>query len=148
MAFVKILVRSVIMTLIGAGILALYQINNGLFDPLRYTVSVIILALVCLALNGVEHYWKSHRAAQKTGRMRWQAIHVGLEKDGFLIQGLDVWNEDWRKVDTPSLKLPHPEHTQQRHTYQVYEIGPAERPVRFAAGELSNGVWGFYIPTV
>lgn len=87
MAFVKILVRSVIMTLIGAGILALYQINNGLFDPLRYTVSVIILALVCLALNGVEHYWKSHRAAQKTGRMRWQAIYVGLEKDGFLFKG-------------------------------------------------------------
>lgn len=148
MAFVKILFRSVIMTLIGASVLALYQINNGLFDPLRYSASVIVLALICLALNGVEHYWKSHRAAQKKDRIGWQAIHVGLEKDGLLIQGLDVWNEDWRQTDAPSLKLPHPQHTQQRHTYQIYEIGPVDRPVRFAAGELSNGVWGFYIPTV
>ncbi len=65
MAIGKVLIRTVIMTVIGASVLALYQINNGLFDPLRYSVSVVILALVCLALNGIEHYWKSRRATQK-----------------------------------------------------------------------------------
>jgi len=29
--------------------------------------------------------------------------------------------------------------------FNIYEVGPKGRPVRFAAGELSNLVWGFYI---
>jgi hypothetical protein len=28
----------------------------------------------------------------------------------------------------------------------VYEIGPVDSPVRFAAGEFSDGLWGFFIP--
>jgi hypothetical protein len=42
--------------------------------------------------------------------------------------------------------LRHPTYPNQTHQYDIYEIGDAERPVRFAAGELSNGVWGFYVP--
>lgn len=65
MAIGKGLVRTVIMTLIGASGLALYQINNGLFDPLRYSVSVIALALTSFAIEMIEQYWKSRRATQK-----------------------------------------------------------------------------------
>lgn len=65
MAIGKVLVRTVIMTLIGAAILALYQINNGLFDALRYSGSVIVLALTGFAMNMIEHYWKSRRATNK-----------------------------------------------------------------------------------
>ncbi|ADU12181.1 membrane-bound proton-translocating pyrophosphatase [Asticcacaulis excentricus CB 48] len=65
MAIGKVLVRTVIMTLIGASILALYQINNGLFDALRYSGSVIVLALTGFVMNMIEHYWKSRRATQK-----------------------------------------------------------------------------------
>ncbi len=28
----------------------------------------------------------------------------------------------------------------------IDEVGSIDDPVRFAAGELSHGVWGFYVP--
>ena len=28
----------------------------------------------------------------------------------------------------------------------VYEMNGADGPIRFAAGEFSNGVWGFFVP--
>jgi hypothetical protein len=42
--------------------------------------------------------------------------------------------------------LPHPAHPHQSHRYDIYDIGDGWNPVRFAVGELSNGVWGFYVP--
>ncbi len=76
----------------------------------------------------------------------WQAIHVGLEDDGFAIEQLEVWKHTWRRTSEPPLDLPHPSHPSQTHTYRIYEIGDPTHPVRFAAAELSNGVWGFYVP--
>ena len=38
--------------------------------------------------------------------------------------------------------------TNQIHTFYVDEIGNARSGVRFAATELSDGVWGFYVPKV
>lgn len=52
-----------------------------------------------------------------------------------------------RVVRCPALQLPHPSYPNQFHTFEVVEIGSLDRPVRFAVGELSNGVWGFYVPT-
>jgi hypothetical protein len=72
----------------------------------------------------------------------WRVAHIGFEKDGFRLNGLDVWALPWRKVDAPPVELPHPAYPDQRHFYDVYEVGLGA--VRFAAGEVSNGVWGFY----
>jgi len=44
------------------------------------------------------------------------------------------------------MQLPHPSHRHRRHRFDIYEIGSLDHPVRFAAGELSNGAWGFYVP--
>jgi hypothetical protein len=77
----------------------------------------------------------------------WGCVHVGFQGDGPTIGGLDVWKETWRALDSDFVELPHPAHPNQVHRYWIYEIGDTAKPVRFAAGELSNGVWGFYVPT-
>ncbi len=76
----------------------------------------------------------------------WRFAWVGFYIDDITIGGLHVWKHEWRSVETASLRFPHPNYPNQIHRYDVYEIGDIARPVRFAASELSNGVWGFYVP--
>jgi hypothetical protein len=76
----------------------------------------------------------------------WRDVHVGFANDGLLIEDIDVWRHKWRKVGLPALELPHPAYPNQLDYFDVYEIGAPRTPVRFAAGELSAGVWGFYVP--
>ena len=76
----------------------------------------------------------------------WAVAHIGFERDKPTIGGLEVWNHKWRRVETPRIRLPHPAYPKQMHDYDIYEIGDEAQPVRFAASELSNGVWGFYVP--
>lgn len=71
----------------------------------------------------------------------WRNIHVGIEGDSLRINGLAIWRQEWRPAGADSLELPHPSHRHQRHRFDVYD----NNQVRFAAGELSNGVWGFYV---
>jgi hypothetical protein len=77
----------------------------------------------------------------------WRDFHVGFEDDGLTIEGADVWRQVWRPTRAPALQMHHPSYPNQLHTFEVVEIGSLDRPVRFAVGELSNGVWGFYVPT-
>jgi hypothetical protein len=78
----------------------------------------------------------------------WRDVHVGFEDDGLEIGGVEVWKHKWRATGEPHLNLPHPSYPNQTHPYRIYEIGDAGHSVRFAAGELSNGVWGFYVPEI
>jgi hypothetical protein len=77
--------------------------------------------------------------------MAWAVKHIGFESDGLKIGGLNVWEEEWRPVGS-RVDLPHPAYPNQIHPYDIYEIGDEASPVRFAAGELSAGVYGFYVP--
>lgn len=74
----------------------------------------------------------------------WRAVHVGVESDGVKIGGLEVWRQKWRAAGL-SVELPHPAYPTQVHRFDVYDIGEPMHAVRIAAGELSNGVWGFYV---
>ncbi|MXN47765.1 hypothetical protein GR138_21400 [Shinella kummerowiae] len=76
----------------------------------------------------------------------WREVHVGFEGDDLRIGKIEVWRQDWRRTAEDAVQLPHPSYQNQRHRFDIYEAGPDLSPVRFAAGELSNGVWGFYIP--
>ncbi len=78
--------------------------------------------------------------------MAWRDVHCGTEQDGLTINGVDVWGSKWRRTKDPTIKLPHPQHPGLLCGYHVYEIGDVNHPVRFAAGELSYGAWGFYVP--
>lgn len=74
--------------------------------------------------------------------MDWVVAHIGVEADGVMLSGVDIWEADWRPTDEPPILLPHPSYPTQIHTFRVFEA----KGVRFAACELSNGVWGFYVP--
>lgn len=76
----------------------------------------------------------------------WREAAIGFSIDEIRLGGLNVWNEEWRKVDVSPVTLPHPAYPKQMHDYEIWEIGPRDKPVRFAAAELSNSVWGFYLP--
>ena len=76
----------------------------------------------------------------------WSVVHIGFDGDDVLIGGLEVWRHAWRRVGAESVDLQHPAYPNQIRQYDVYEIGEGDGSLRFAAGELSNGVWGFYIP--
>lgn len=77
---------------------------------------------------------------------KWREAAIGYGIDSIEVGGLDVWKEEWRSVDAPEVMLPHPAYPKQIHSYKIYEIGDARHPVRFATAELSNQVWGFYVP--
>lgn len=76
----------------------------------------------------------------------WRAVHVGFENDGLMIGNLNIWNHQWRSLGQPVIWLPHPAHRTQMHDYEAFEAGDGADRTRFAAQELSNGVWGFYVP--
>lgn len=77
----------------------------------------------------------------------WQPVHIGFERDGVTIGGVEIWKHAWRRIEKEAVPLPHPSYPDQRHWFDIYEAGPLDRPIRFAASELSNGVWGFYVPS-
>ena len=78
----------------------------------------------------------------------WSWIHIGFEGDAVSINGIKPWNHtgEWKKIQAKHIIVPHPSYPQQRHGAFIYEITLNGKATRFAAAELSNGVWGFYIP--
>lgn len=75
----------------------------------------------------------------------WEAVHVGTADDGLVLGGLPVWSLPWlEEAGGPPVALPHPAHPAQRHAFTIYTIDEGSQVARFAAAELSNGVWGFY----
>jgi hypothetical protein len=77
-------------------------------------------------------------------RQQWRARHIGFERDGLILDGLDVWGNQWRRLGTATFELPHPAHPKELHRFEIYEAGDGAQARQFAASELSNGVWGFY----
>lgn len=76
----------------------------------------------------------------------WRVRHIGFERDRLVINGVDVWAVPWQTLDATGVELPHPAHPRELHRFSVYEANDGRRDIRFAAAELSNGVWGFYTP--
>lgn len=75
----------------------------------------------------------------------WRFVSIGFEGDPTDIGGVDPWNVEWVSLHE-RITVAHPQYPNQRHAMNVYVVGGADPPVRFAAGEFSNGVWGFYVP--
>lgn len=75
----------------------------------------------------------------------WRLACVATEADRVEVRGVNLWDRQWMSAGGEVL-VAHPQHPTQRHTMTVYELSGADGPVVFAAGELSNGVWGFFVP--
>jgi hypothetical protein len=75
----------------------------------------------------------------------WKHLAIVSEGSPVLIGGQDAWRHEWRSIAVPPITVRHPSYPAQRHQMFVYEL-EVHPPLRFAAGEYSNGVWGFYVP--
>ena len=96
-------------------------------------------------MSAVLHTWRQTFHVDLSKGWNFQAI-VG-EGDAFVVAERDMWGVDWVPVDVGSVVVAHPSFPKQRHHVHVYQVGGAEPPEFFAAGEFSNGAWGFYLPT-
>ena len=76
----------------------------------------------------------------------WEFVSIGFENDQVLLDGLSPWQLEWHELDETPIIVAHPSYPSQRHSMEVYELHANSKIVKFAAGEFSNGVWGFYIP--
>ena len=81
--------------------------------------------------------------------VRWRFVPESGQSD-LEIGGLRVWKHKWRSTGEPAVHLPPPRYglTFTTHAFHIYEIGDISHPVRFAAGEISNGGWEFYVPEI
>ena len=73
----------------------------------------------------------------------WQFVGATPEGRCFIIDGLDVWKHKWR--DTKERAQVKDPNYHEDFTFDIYEIRHGDRVVAFAAGEFSNGLWGFYV---
>lgn len=77
----------------------------------------------------------------------WEYLAAVTEGAAVLIAGVDPWGADWAAVPVGSVVVADPVHPNQQHSMSAYRLVGVEPVVLFAAGEFSNGVWGFYEPS-
>jgi hypothetical protein len=75
----------------------------------------------------------------------WRLVGIGSEGLEVSIGGINPWAYEWQSTGE-TIEVPHPSYPLQRHMLEVWRTETSV-PTRFAAGELSNGVWCFYEPT-
>lgn len=76
----------------------------------------------------------------------WRLVSIGLHGHATRVGGVDPWTAAWGP-SRGTIVVAHPSYPAERHVMHVYELAGTDPPVRFAAGEFSNGVWGFFAPT-
>jgi hypothetical protein len=75
----------------------------------------------------------------------WTYVGHCVESQAFLVEGIDVWSHEWTDVPGLVAEVKDPLYAQD-YRFPVYEILSAGRVIRFAAGEYSACVFGFYVP--
>ena len=60
-----------------------------------------------------------------------------------MIDGVDVWQNKWTHDVLEKVAVTDPRYGQTHH-FTTWEIAVQGKKIRFAAGEFSNCVWGFY----
>jgi hypothetical protein len=75
----------------------------------------------------------------------WRLVAIGTGNDPVTLRGHELWKQKWlRRADEP-ITIAHPSYPAERHQMFVYQLRDAPTVV-FAAGEFSNGIWGFFEP--
>jgi hypothetical protein len=75
----------------------------------------------------------------------WRFVSIGPEGQPTDIAGVNPWQVKWTATGGRII-VAHPQYPSQQHVVFVYEVTGSAPPIRFAAGEFSNGVWGFFVP--
>lgn len=76
----------------------------------------------------------------------WKSCGIVFSNQPIDVDGVNPWPLKWIDTGRPQARLPHPAYPHQRHEMNIYQVKAGGRTITFAAGELSNGVWGFYLP--
>jgi hypothetical protein len=77
----------------------------------------------------------------------WTFGAMALEGDPVDLAGVSPWSADWVPVAVGNVTVSHPSYPRQRHELSVYKLASPAPTAFFAAGEFSNGVWAFYLPS-
>lgn len=64
----------------------------------------------------------------------------------FDLDGLNPWEYEWEHSEPERIVVAHSAYPAQRHEIDVWVIRAPDRVVRFAAGEMSNLAWAFFVP--
>ena len=74
----------------------------------------------------------------------WKFIGSGMDSASFFINEVDVWKHEWVAIPGGNAQVKDPLYGQD-FTFDVWSIPSAPSVPRFAAGEFSNCMWGFYL---
>lgn len=74
----------------------------------------------------------------------WQFAGSSKEGEAFEIKGVNVWGRGWQVSPGEEAHVHDPVYGQ-RFVFKVYTIQDGDQTIEFAAGEISNGEWGFYV---
>jgi len=75
----------------------------------------------------------------------WKFIKVIASGEPFFINGIGIWEHNWKDTDQTILILD-PIY-QRPYTMPIYEVVEG-RMIMFATTEFSNGMWGIYVPVL
>ena len=75
----------------------------------------------------------------------WIYVTGGRELTPVKVDGLDVWKHDWTALGGDPVSVKDPVNGQ-AFRFPIYTMTDGRRTVTFAAGEFSNGMWGFFQP--
>ncbi|MFN3152876.1 hypothetical protein [Bremerella sp.] len=75
---------------------------------------------------------------------RWVFLSAGPEGAPLELDGIRIWQHQWQRVAEHHVEVIDPQYGQ-THKFDIYEIHCDGKTIRFAAGEFSASVWGFYI---
>ncbi len=75
----------------------------------------------------------------------WTFVARSFDSVALELSGKNPWLYQWRLTSLAPIVVAHPDWPKQRHTFRIYDIDTDAGTIRFAAGEYSNGAWGFYL---
>lgn len=75
---------------------------------------------------------------------------IGTSGEGlFSVSGVDVWRHQWHRKPLEVANVSDPSGEPRQfpvYSISVYDLVMGDRNVTFAADEISNGEWAFYVP--
>lgn len=75
----------------------------------------------------------------------WRTVGMCWDGEAIDLEGFNPWQHAWVS-QSERIVVAHPAYPTQRHEIEVYVMHPEDRVVRFAAGEMSNQAWAFFLP--